>query len=140
MCVNMQKAMALDARSALPQAVMFGVAAGSGQAGGRSTAQWLAAANQADPKNLAARVQAVNYLSPRWGGSFEQLDEMTAQAASVLTPAAAHYLKYNVVLARASHAEVIEKDTPAAQALYKQAQGMCANSSVAREGAVRTYH
>ena len=62
--------MALDARSALPQTMLIGLAAMENQVGGRTAAQWLQAADQADPKNLADRVNALNYLSPRWGGSW----------------------------------------------------------------------
>lgn len=135
----LQQAMALDARSALPQTMMIGLAAMESQAGGRTAVQWLQAADQADPRNMAARVNAINYLSPRWGGSFETLDQMVSQAGKSLPAGGAHYLQYNLVLAKASHHETMEKDRSKAQAFYKQAKGMCENSEVARSGMVRTY-
>ncbi|MCO5337545.1 DUF4034 domain-containing protein [Delftia tsuruhatensis] len=135
----LQKAMALDARSALPQTMLIGLAAMENQVGGRTAAQWLQAADQADPKNLAARVNALNYLSPRWGGSLEGLDQMVSQAVKSLPSASAGYLQYNLVLAKASHYEVVDKDKSKAQALYKQAKDMCDNSEAARAGMVRTY-
>ncbi len=134
-----QKAMALDARSALPQNILLALAAATGQADGRTAEQWLQAAEQVDPKTMAARISAVNYLSPRWGGSWEQLDHMVAQANKALPASSAHYLHYNVVLAKASHFEVIEKDKAKAAGLYQQARGMCDNSEAARSGIVRTY-
>ncbi|MCC7067636.1 MAG: DUF4034 domain-containing protein [Burkholderiales bacterium] len=134
-----KKAMALDARSALPQAALIGLAAIDGKADGRTPGEWLQSANEVDPINMAARVMATTYLSPRWGGSFEQLDQMATQAARTLPAATAHYLRYNVVMAKASHYEVMEKDNTKAQGLYKQARDMCENSETAREGFVRTY-
>jgi hypothetical protein len=136
---HLQKAMQLDARSALPQSLMLGIAARARQAGGKSTEEWLQAANQADPKNLAARINATRFLSPRWGGSFELLDQMVQQAKKSLSAADAHYLEYNVLIAKASHEEVIAKNTPQAQALYTQAKEMCENSEFAQEGVIRTY-
>lgn len=135
----LKAAMALNPKSPLPHAILVTIAGREGQADGKTAEQWLQNANQVDPKNLSARLQAVNYLSPRWGGSFEQLDQMVAQASKALSPANAQYLQYNVVLAKASHFEVIEHDKAKAQALYKQARSMCDNSTVAREGMVRTY-
>jgi hypothetical protein len=136
---HLQKAMQLDARSALPHSLMLGIAARERQAGGKTPEQWLQAANQADPKNLAARINATIYLSPRWGGSFELLDQMTQQARKSLSSGGAHYLEYNVVLAKASHEEVIANNKPQAQTLYKRAKEMCDNSEKAQEGIVRTY-
>lgn len=135
----LQKAMQLDPRSALPQGILLNIAAMEGQAAGKSAEQWLQAANQVDPKNLAARIQAANHLSPRWGGSFELLDQMVQQAEKSLPAQSAYYLRYNVVLAKASHEEVITGNKSQAQALYKSAKSMCENSSVARDGIIRTY-
>ncbi|KAJ8136228.1 hypothetical protein OY671_010559, partial [Metschnikowia pulcherrima] len=75
-----QKAMASDARSDWPQRMSVGWAAMENQVGGRTAAQWRQAADQADPKNSAARVNALNYSSPRWGGSLEGSDQMVSQA------------------------------------------------------------
>lgn len=135
----LQKAMALDLHSALPSAMMIGLASIQGEAGGRNASQWLQAANQIDPKNLSARIQAVNYLSPRWGGSFEALDQMASQADGALSKEGAHYLKYNIVIGKASHYEVIERNGAKALEFYKQAKAMCDNSQSARSGIVRNY-
>ena len=135
----LETAMRLDPHSALPHSIAIGIAASQGQAAGQHAAQWLQVANQVDPKNLAARINAVHYLSPRWGGSFELLDQMVEQAKKTLSTQSAHYLNYNVVLGKASHQEVIEKNKEQAHAIYKQAQSMCENSTSARKGMIRTY-
>ncbi len=136
---HLQKAISLDPKSALPHAFLI-VLSGRGEpVGGRTALQWQEAANQVDPKNMAARIQSMNYLSPRWSGSFEILDKVAADADKSLSSATGHYLKYNVVMAKASHYEVIEKDKAKALALYKQAQEMCSNSETARAGMLRVY-
>ena len=88
---------------------------------------------------MAARAAAINYLSPRWGGSFEILEQMVDEGKKVLNKETAHYLEYNVVLAKASHYEVIESNLEKAQGYYKQAMEMCENSEAARNGMFRTY-
>ena len=136
---RLQKAMALEPKSALPHSIFITLAGKSGPVGGRSVQQWQDAADQADPKNMAARIQSMNYLSPRWGGSFEILDRMVAQAGKSLPKATDHYLQYNLALAKASHYEVIEKDKSKAQEFFIQAQTMCSNSQSAKAGVLRTY-
>lgn len=136
---HLLKAMELDPSSALPHVTMMVLSATLGEAGGRDTQQWLELANKVDPKNMGARINAVNYLSPRWGGSFELLDDMLKQASKSLPKEAAHYLAYNIVMARASHARVIEHNKAEAHKFYKQALGMCENSHFARTGITQTY-
>jgi len=136
---HLQKAMELDPHSALPQTILMGVARIEGKALGKTPEQWLDAANQADPKNLSARMNATNYLSPRWGGSFELLDQMAGQAEKSLSAQSEHYLRFNIMMARASHEEVITKNKAKAYELYKQAKGMCENSEKAQDATVRTY-
>jgi tetratricopeptide (TPR) repeat protein len=135
----LQKAMQIDPHSALPQSMMLVIAGNEGQAAGKTAEQWLQAANEADPKNLSARIQAVRFFSPRWGGSFELLDKMAQQAEKSLPSDAAYYLRYNVVIEKASHEEVIDRNKAKANELYKQAKSMCENSSSAQDGIIRTY-
>ena len=135
----LQKAMKLDPRSALPHALLIGIAAREKQAAGKTAEQWLQTANQVDPKNLAARIQAVGFMDPRWGGSFELLDKMVEQARKPLSAQTAHYLQYNLVLAKAEHEEVVTGNKAKAHELYKKGKGMCENSTAAQKGIVRTY-
>ncbi|MEJ5128945.1 DUF4034 domain-containing protein [Comamonas sp. MYb21] len=135
----LRKAIQLDPRSALPHSTFIGLAAMLNQIEGKTPEQWLRTAEQVDPKGMAASISAINYLSPRWGGSYEFLDSFTAQKGKSVSKASTHYLQYNLVLNKASHYEVIERDAAKAQALFKQAHAMCDNSETAREGILRTY-
>lgn len=78
-------------------------------------------------------------MSPRWGGTFEALEQMVSQASARLSKKSAHYLQYNLVLAKASHYETFEGDRAKAQEFYKQASNMCQNSETARKGILRMY-
>ena len=123
----------------MPYASLMGLAAIQGGIGGRDTQQWFEAANQSNPKNMTARIQAINFLTPRYGIPYELLDQMVAQSEKLLPAQDANYLKYNLVLEKGNHYEVIERRKPQAQTLYKQALAMCENSETARAGIVRTY-
>lgn len=135
----LQKAMELDPKSALPHSTFMSLAAMLNQVEGKTAEQWLDIAERVDPKGMAAPISAINYLSPRWGGSYEFLDSFTDQKGKFVSKASVHYLRYNIVLNKASHYEVIEKDKTKAQNLFKQAHSMCDNSEKAREGILRTY-
>jgi len=88
---------------------------------------------------MASPISAINYLSSRWDGVYEFLDDFTAQKAKAVSQASAHYFPYNLVLNKASHYEVVEKDKVKAQVLFKQAHGMYDKSQAARDGILRTY-
>lgn len=135
----LQKAIKLDPRSALPQSTFISLAAMLNEVEGKTPEQWLRIAEQVDPKGMAASISAINYLSPRWGGSYEFLDSFIAQKGKSVSKASGYYLQYNLVLNKAIHYEVIKKDAVKAQALFKQAHAMCDNSETAREGILRTY-
>lgn len=134
----LQKAMLLDASSALPHSIILGIAARQNFAAQKTPTQWLFAALQTDPNSLAARVNAMTYFSPRWGGSFEFLEQIVLQSEKSLSAQSVHYLRYNIVMEKAIHEEVVTKNKPQANELYKQALGMCENSTLAREGIERT--
>lgn len=127
----------LKPNSALPYSSLIVIAAN--QSGNVNVDAHLKAAIQADPKNLSARVSATSYLSPRWGGSLEQLDGILVEATAAKLPDAhLHYLKYNATIEKASHYEVVEKDKKTAYLNYKEAFTMCSNSSGAPSGMART--
>ncbi|MGP1630508.1 MAG: hypothetical protein ACTS5V_11260 [Giesbergeria sp.] len=48
-------------------------------------------------------------MSPRWGGSFQLLDELVKDSKEALRTDHSKYIECNVVLEKASHFEVIEK-------------------------------
>jgi hypothetical protein len=130
-------ALKLKPNSALPYGGLIAIAAN--QSGNASVDKLFKAALQADPKNLSARVTATSYLSPRWGGSLEQLDGILAEATAAKLPEPhLYYLKYNATVEKASHYEVIAKDKKTAYMNYKEALAMCSNSSGAPSGMART--
>lgn len=135
---HLEKAMQLNPRSALPQNILLGIAKFQGQAAGKNAEQWLQAASRVDPKNLAARINAINFLGPIWGGSFKLMDQMAQDAEGSLSAQSLHYLRYNIVLARAGHEENNNKNKKGAYELYKQAKAMCENSTWAQDGMKRT--
>lgn len=99
----------------------------------------LKQANLAAPKNISARLSAINYLSPRWGGSFEAMDEIIDQAKSEKLPAShIAYLTMAVENAKGSHFEVIERDKAKAREHYKKAYAICDKSDFAKNGLART--
>ena len=131
-------AIRFGAGSALPHSVFMVIAAREGKAAGKTPTQWLLAAIQADPKTLATRVRATASLTPRWGGTFEFLDQMVQESEGSLPAQSVYFLRYSVVMQKASHEEVITKNKPLALDLYKEAQSMCENSTEARHGIERT--
>jgi hypothetical protein len=134
----LQKAMQLEPGSALPQSAMMTIAARGRKAAGKNAEQWLQAAIQADPKTMAARVNATSFLTPRWGGSLELLDQMVLQAEESLPAGSAHFLEYRVTMEKARHEESITKNESSAHTLYKRAKEMCMNSEEAQRGINRT--
>lgn len=123
--------------SALPYASLIVMAAT--QDGSAGVQPLLQAANKLDSKNLSARVAAMSYLDPRWGGSFELVDGVVTEAQQARLPdGQIHYLRYNLTMVKASHAESITRDKPAARQLYRDALRMCGNSEGAEAGIGRT--
>ncbi|MDR0458485.1 MAG: DUF4034 domain-containing protein [Burkholderiaceae bacterium] len=135
----LQKAMQLNPRSVLPYSSMIDVAGVERQAAGKDVQEWLQIANQVDPKNLSARTQAIIYLSPKWGGSFELMEQVVQQAQKLLSAQDIHYLEFLVIMQKARYEEVVTVDYTKAYALYKQALNMCENSKSARAGMIHTY-
>ena len=123
--------------SALPYASLIVMAAT--QEGSAGVQPLVQAANKLDPKNLSARVAAMSYLDPRWGGSFDLVDAVVTEAQQARLPdGQIHYLRYNLTMVKASHAESIARDKPAARQLFRDALRMCGNSEGAEAGIGRT--
>lgn len=107
--------------------------------GPEATVADLQHANAVDPKNILARVMAINYLAPRWGGSFEAMDDVISQAKSTKLPET--HIAYLTMVAentKGSHFEVIERDKVRAREHYKKAYAICNKSSFAIDGLART--
>ena len=123
--------------SALPYVDIMVMAAT--REGSAAVATVLQTANKVDPKNLSARVAAMDYLEPRWGGSFDLVEGVVTEAQQARLPEGQiNYLRYNLVMTKAGHFESIARDKPAARQLYREALRMCGNSEGAESGIGRT--
>jgi hypothetical protein len=82
--------------------------------------------------NLAPRQSAVFSLAPRWGGSFEALDDLVARAITVKMPVESiRYLKYSVEMEKASHYDVVTKEKTKAIFHWKSATELCSENETA---------
>jgi tetratricopeptide (TPR) repeat protein len=111
-------------QSVLPYPELMQIAAASGSSG--EVHDILARANGIAPQNLIARSTAVRRLSPRWGGSFEELDKILSDAKTAkLNAPDIRRLEYAVLWAKAAHTKDIEKRPIEALPYYTQAAKLC---------------
>ena len=107
--------------------------------GSGTTAAHLKRGISVDPKNISARLTAISYLDPRWGGSFAEMDDVVTQAKSAKIPA--HHVAYLLMAVennKGSHYEIIEKNNAKAREHYKRAYDICNLSNFAKSGLART--
>lgn len=117
-------AQALDPNSALSAAALIEIA--RAVAGVASVREILLNAEKKDPENLVARYYAINALSPRWGGSFEDLDAILARSGKTsLDIKKVRLLQYQVEMEKAHHFEIITKEKTKAIVLYRSAAQIC---------------
>lgn len=106
--------------------------------GPEATLQHLKRAIAADPKNISARLAAIGYLDPRWGGSFEAMEEVVKQAVAAKLPAThMAYLTMAMENTKGGYFEAM-KDKGKAREHYKKAYGICDRSVEAKSGLSRT--
>ena len=99
----------------------------------------LKKANSSDPMNVSARLAAINYLAPRWGGSFAAMDDVVKQAKTAGLPKShVEYLTMALENTKASHFEIIEQNVEKAQEHYRKAYDICNKSNFAIDGLERT--
>jgi len=112
--------------SALPQAGLIGIA--RAVVGSGAVMDLAVEAERADPRNLSARRQAVYALAPKWGGSFEAMDQLVDRAAKVpVGGAQLRYLQYSVEMAKANHHDVVTKEKTKAIGHWRRAVGLCSS-------------
>jgi hypothetical protein len=107
--------------------------------GPEATMEHLKRGIKVEPRNISARLAAINYLDPRWGGSFEAMEEVVKQATTAKLPA--HHLAYLTMVvenSKGSHFEVIEQNKAKAREHYKKAYNICNQSNFAKDGLART--
>jgi tetratricopeptide (TPR) repeat protein len=111
-------------RSILPYPELMQIASAMGQGG--EVYDILMRANEVAPHNYAARRMAVVRFSPKWGGSFEEMDKVVTQSKTSRLPAIYQKcLEYSVLMEKASHFKVVEKRPIEALPYYTQAAQLC---------------
>lgn len=86
----------------------------------------LTRANKIDPQNYIVRKMAVHRLAPRWGGSFEDLDNIITQSkSSKLNATDLRRLEFSVLFEKGSQFKNIEKRPLEALPYFTQAAKMC---------------
>jgi tetratricopeptide (TPR) repeat protein len=114
----------MQPRSVLPYAELMQIASTMGNS--NDVTDLLAQANIVAPQNFVARLMAVRRLSPRWGGSFEAIDKILAQARlDKLKPTDLRKLEYATLDVKAAHFKDIEKRPIEALPYYTQAARVC---------------
>ena len=111
-------------KSVLPYSELMQIASASGSPG--EVVEILARANSVAPQNFVVRLMAVRRLSPRWGGSFEAVDKVLAQArVDKLNPADLRRLEYAALDVKGAHFKDVEKRPIEALPYYIQAAKVC---------------
>lgn len=79
-----------------------------------------------DPKNMAARRQAISFLTPKWGGSVEDQDDILKQAQrSQLGDKKIRSIQYWIETTKADHFRVVSKELPKAIVAWRKAAQIC---------------
>lgn len=116
-------------RSVLPYPALMQIASAMGHSG--EIYDMLMQANAVAPNNFIARAEAVKRFSPKWGGSFEEMDKVLLQSKNSQLPVIDQKkLAYGVIMEKASHYKIVEKRPIEALPYYTQAAKLC-NSYVA---------
>ena len=111
-------------QSVLPYPELMQIASAMGNSS--EVPNLLARANSVAPQNFVARLMAVSRLSPRWGGSFEAIDKILAQARlDKLNPTDLRKLEYATLKVKAAHSKDVEKRPIEALPYYTQAAKLC---------------
>jgi tetratricopeptide (TPR) repeat protein len=119
-------AMELRPSSVLPYPLLMRVAAASGQT--QAMRGLLAEAQRLSPGTVAARQQAIFYLTPKWGGTFEELDALAASLpGSALTEPRRRRVLYFVEMAKADHYQTVTKERTKEIDRYRQALQWCSD-------------
>lgn len=128
----------LRPNSALPLAGLIRV--GQATMGGDHAHQLLKRANQVDPKNMVVRAAAIYALSPKWGGSMEELDGIIQQAAQApLTAPRLRFLRYSVEMQKGDHFGYISQEKTKAIPYWRRAAQLCPSAKPWAYIAAATY-
>jgi hypothetical protein len=124
---ELQAARNIRPASALANSALMTVA--NAVAGPSAVKGLLAEAEKLDPLTMAARYLAITTLNPKWGGTFEDLDEIVVRAQSTALPAPQlRYLQYQVEMEKAGFLDVFAKEKTKAISHYRLAAALCPGS------------
>lgn len=120
-------AIKLNSNTAMAHAVLIRIARAVG--GLEVTKMLLVEAEKNNPKNFSAKWQAISGLSPRWGGSFDELDAFVSMVKrGSLDAAKKRRLEYAVEMEKASHFDAITKEKKKAAVHYRAASNLCSEA------------
>jgi TPR repeat protein len=134
--LDLNKALLLSEKPTLAYAEQISLARASCNYG--TVAQVLRAANKKCPKSLAIKVAGAFALNPKWGGSFEELDQLVAFAeAAGMDVKEIAVLKYRIEIEKGNYFEVVTKQKSRAATHYRSAGELC-EAYLPWENAIRT--
>lgn len=135
---ELKHALAIDAQSSLAFAGLLRITRNI--AGPQASAGVLAEAEARDPGNLAARIEAIYSLSPRWGGSAEEMDEIVKRAkGSKLDPLKQRLVEWHVEMSKGDHYRDITREKTRAGNHYRQAARICRSRSALSQATTMAY-
>ena len=121
---DLEQAIKIDATNVMTFATYLGAAKASN--GRRTARELLKMANKIAPKNFVTRFVAMDALSPRWGGSFEEMDAIVEGAKSAdMNKLDITRLNYLLEREKGSHYQRVEKNTALALEHYALAVKIC---------------
>lgn len=121
---DLEQALKLDPKNVMTYALYLG--ASKSPTAKRTTAELLNTANRIAPKNFVVRHAAIYMLSPRWHGSFEEMDAIVNGAKSAdMSKLDVMRLRYSVERAKGSHYWRVENNHGQAIASIERAIKIC---------------
>lgn len=126
--VQFNDAIRIKQNSALPIAGLVFIA--KNVAGVQQVSSLLAEAEKIDPKNIAARLEAIRAFNPKWGGNPELLESVLNQAqVHGIEPQAQNFLKYSALMEMANYFDISTKEKLKAVEYYRKASSVCESAA-----------
>jgi tetratricopeptide (TPR) repeat protein len=121
---DLEQALQLDPKNVMTYAMYLN--ASKSPSGKRTTTELLKTANKIAPKNFVVRHTAIYMLSPRWSGSFEEMDAIADDAKKAdVNNVDVMRLRYSIERAKGSHYRQVEKNYAQAIASFERAIKIC---------------
>lgn len=121
-------AMRINPKSALPVAGLISVA--KHVASPQHVLSLLEVSEKIDPKNMAARLEAIQAFNPKWGGDVELLNTVLNRAQALkIKPQQFNFLKYSAYMELANYFDVSSKEKVKAIEHYRLASELCESAA-----------